>query len=208
MTTPANSINEPTTGVVGMTSTGFTATPLTQYLVCLGHANSYQIDQVASAGTAGQVLTSNGAGAEPTFQNASSGGAGYVLSVRSNNASPADGITYFFAEQQAFTSQTTSGTRQRHVIPKTGTLKQCYGIITVTVAGSSENCTVSIRHNNTTNIDVTTTLQLTGLSNPFNNTGLSTAVTAGDYIEFIFISPTWVTNPTNATITISAFIET
>ncbi len=68
----ANSINEPITGIVGMTGTGFTATPVTQHLVQIGGATSSTLAQVA-IGSSGQVLTSNGAGVAPTFQTAGAG---------------------------------------------------------------------------------------------------------------------------------------
>lgn len=90
MTTPANSVNEPTTGVVGMTGTGFTATALTQYLVCLGHANSYAIDQVSGTGTSGQVLTSNGAGAEPTWQAAPGGDLVFISTGTASSSASLD----------------------------------------------------------------------------------------------------------------------
>ncbi len=69
----ANSINEPTTGIVGMTGAGFTASPTTPFLVQIGGTNSYELDEVA-IGSSGQVLTSNGAGVAPTFQTVSAGG--------------------------------------------------------------------------------------------------------------------------------------
>ncbi len=63
----SNSINAATTGVVGNTGTGFTGTPLTQYLVCCGGATSSTISQTASVGSVGQVLQSAGAGALPAM---------------------------------------------------------------------------------------------------------------------------------------------
>lgn len=93
MSTPANSINEPTTGIVGMTGTGFTASPTTPFLVQIGGTNSYELDEVA-IGTAGQVLTSNGPGVAPTFQAAGGGdlliATGQItsLQIKALNATP------------------------------------------------------------------------------------------------------------------------
>jgi|SRR6185312_5528023 len=61
-----NSIDLTTTGVVGYTGTAFTASPTTQFNVQIGGATSSTLANVAN-GTAGQVLTSNGAAA-PTWQ--------------------------------------------------------------------------------------------------------------------------------------------
>lgn len=48
---------------------------LTAYaVVCGGTTSTNPVQSIASVGTSGQVLTSNGAGALPTFQDASSGG--------------------------------------------------------------------------------------------------------------------------------------
>ena len=71
-TTPSNSINQSTTGVVGFNGTAFSASAVTQYAVLVGSSTSSSIANV-SPSTAGQVLTSNGASANPSFQNYPSG---------------------------------------------------------------------------------------------------------------------------------------
>ena len=70
--TPANSINESTIGVVGFNGTSFTATAPTAYSILCGATTSTgNIQNVASLGTAGQVLSSNGPSALPTWTTAS-----------------------------------------------------------------------------------------------------------------------------------------
>lgn len=62
-------------------SGGSGRTTATAYAVICGGATSTSAQQsVASVGTAGQVLTSNGAGALPSFQNAAAGGADAAFS--------------------------------------------------------------------------------------------------------------------------------
>lgn len=62
--------------LLGVASGGTGNTSLTAYAVLTGGTTSTgPIQSVASVGTSGQVLTSNGAGALPTFQ-ASAGGGG------------------------------------------------------------------------------------------------------------------------------------
>lgn len=63
----ANSINEGTTGICGFTGTAFTGTPVTQYNTLVGGATSSALVNI-SPGTSGQVLTSNGAAANPSYQ--------------------------------------------------------------------------------------------------------------------------------------------
>lgn len=63
-----NVINCNTPGIVGVSSAGvFTGTALTQYQLLLGGASNDVVAQIA-VGTAGQVLVSNGAGSNPSFQ--------------------------------------------------------------------------------------------------------------------------------------------
>ena len=61
--------------------------------------------------------------------------------------------------------------------------------------GSSENSTVSIRLNDTTNTAISSTVKCDATDTNFSNTGLSIAVAAGDYINIIIATPAWVTNP-------------
>jgi len=64
---------------VGSGGTG--ATSQTAYaVICGGTTSTGAYQSVASVGTAGQVLTSNGAGALPSFQNAAAGGADAAFS--------------------------------------------------------------------------------------------------------------------------------
>lgn len=66
MSIPANSINESTTGIVGFTGTGFTASPATQHCVQIGGATTSTLVSVTN-GTTGQFLGANTAAA-PTWQ--------------------------------------------------------------------------------------------------------------------------------------------
>ena len=67
--------------------TGLTST--TAYAVlCGGTTSTGNLQSIASVGTSGQVLTSNGAGALPTFQNASSGTGNVVAWVQFRGATP------------------------------------------------------------------------------------------------------------------------
>lgn len=62
-------------GTVGVTNGGTGATSLTAYAVlCGGTSSTSAVQPVAALGSAGTVLTSNGAGALPTFQAAGGGG--------------------------------------------------------------------------------------------------------------------------------------
>ena len=179
---------------------------LTAYAVlCGGTTSTNPVQSIAGVGTTGQVLTSNGAGALPTFQ----APGGFTFFVITAAATPADSTTYFLQMAAATTAVTASGSAAtRFYIPKAGTITACYGATTYT-AGSAQNATVAIRLNNTSNTNVTTTLDFSGGGDTaFNNAALSTAVAAGDYIEILFITPAWSpTNPTNVRFAVTVFVQ-
>lgn len=85
-----NAVNCNTTGIVGFTGTAFTASTMTQYLVVLGSTTSSTQTQVSGTGTAAQVLTSNGAGANPTWQDAAGGSAGANAFLATKSTSQAN----------------------------------------------------------------------------------------------------------------------
>ena len=119
---------------------------------------------------------------------------GYTLQGGGASLSPADATSYFYGPHYGQAPPTTGGFRRLY-IPKSGTIKSCYLFFTNTVAGTSETSTIYIRVNNTT--DNTVSSSITNDANPtiFNNTALSIAVVAGDFIELKWATPAWVTNP-------------
>lgn len=79
----ANSINETTTGITGFTGTAFTGTAVTAHAVIVGGSTTSTLANVGPTATAGQVLQSAGAAADPTFSTptypSTSGTSGKVL---------------------------------------------------------------------------------------------------------------------------------
>jgi len=175
-------------------------------VLCGGTTGTGAMQSIASVGTSGHVLTSNGAGALPTFQAASVGGAAVNIVTFSGN--PADSTTYFLAMSQSITTSTASGNADtRMYIPVTGTITKCYGTATVSgTLGTTETSTVAIRLNNTTDTTVTSSLAMNTADNAFSNTGLSISVTAGDYIEYKVTTPAWATNPTAVRFAITIYV--
>lgn len=171
---------------------------LTAYaVICGGTSSTSAFQSIASVGTANQVLTSNGAGALPTFQT-TTGDTPTVYTLSNNSGNPADGATYFLANGSTTIAITASGNAQsRFYATMTCNITIVYGQVRVTgTLGTTENSTLSIRKNNTTDTTVTSTLQLNSATVDFSNTGLSIALAAGDYFELKLATPTWSTNPT------------
>jgi len=178
---------------------GSTVASNTAYAVlCGGTTTTNPIQSIASVGTAAQILTSNGAGALPTFQTFSATSLGYVLRMVTKSMSPLDSTTYFFGATITGTTFTASGTAiTRLYCPVAGTINRAYGSISVAgTLGGAQNVTIAVRLNNTTDTNITTTLQLTAADNPFSNAALGIAVVAGDYVEFKMVTPAFSPNPT------------
>jgi len=137
------------------------------------------------------------------------GGIGYVLRQTANGSfAPADATTYYVSSTRLATLPTTSGGSTRLYIPKAGTIKAAYG--TINVAGtlsSGEDSTVAIRLNDTTNTNISTTVETNATNNAFSNSSLSINVAAGDFIDILLITPTWTTNPTSVDMAVSIYIE-
>ena len=64
-------------------------------VLCGGTTSTSPFQSVASVGTAGQVLTSNGAGALPTFQTPSGGGGILLQSITGTSTAPGSSSTSF-----------------------------------------------------------------------------------------------------------------
>jgi hypothetical protein len=117
----------------------------------------------------------------------------------------ADGATYYWGGIQINQLTTTPDIRRLYV-PKGGILRAVYFFFNATVTSSAQDASLYVRVNNTTDVTVSTTVSMPAASNVWSNTGLSTALAQGDYIEFKMVCPTWTTNPTGFGYAI-AFIE-
>jgi hypothetical protein len=129
---------------------------------------------------------------------------GYTLQAAAATTNPTDGGTNYFGSR--FAAAMGSAGNQRIYIPKTGTVKAIYLFFQQT-AGSNEASTLSFRLNNTTDTTISAAVTHDAGTTSANNTGLSIAVTAGDYFEIKAVWPTWVTNPTGVVSTAVVYIE-
>ncbi len=188
----------------------------TQYGVAIGGGPTAAL-QYTGTGSAGQILQSGGNSANPTYSTAtypSTAGAvgnilvsdgtnfvssastfGALLIFESNNFNPNDSTIYYLNGSGWSVSNVAQG---RHYMPRNGTITGLIGYMT-SIAGSSENATLYIRVNDTTDYTVSNTLDF---SLPFNNinASLSISLSQGDYFKIKFLSPAWVTNPTQASL--------
>jgi hypothetical protein len=120
----------------------------------------------------------------------------YALMVSASDLNPADGATYYFGGLPCWAPQTTEAT-QRIDVHKSASIKAAYiRMYCAGTTGTSENISIYIRKNGTTDTLVAT---VGSIDNPriFSNTGLDIAVVQGDFLEIKMVCPTWSTDPTS-----------
>jgi len=134
-------------------------------------------------------------------------GGGYSLRGTLANAifSPVAGTTYYGGGAANANSTTTAATKRLY-IPKTGTIKSCYGFFNQTASVSGNTGTLNIRLNNTTDTAVGSAQAHNTNPTIYSSTSLSIAVTQGDYIEFKWTCPA-TTAPTNISTSFIIYIE-
>jgi hypothetical protein len=158
----------------------------------------------ATPGTSTNVLQS-----DATNWTSATSKFGYYINVDSNNAGPTKNVTYFLKSGSTFTAFTASDNATRYYIATSGTITTVYSRYVASGASTTaENSTLFIRVNNTTDNTVSSTISFSGGGTfTANNTAMSVAVTAGDYIEFKFLAANWSTAPSGVTANISMFIS-
>lgn len=131
---------------------------------------------------------------------------GYALSLTSLNlASPINEHNYYLGNTGLAPVDMTGSARV--YVPKAGTIKAAYIRAHCGTAGSlNEDVSVYIRKNDTTDYLIQTA-PLQGAQNEWHNTGLSVAVSAGDYFEIKIVCPAWATTPANVRLSGSVYIE-
>ena len=131
---------------------------------------------------------------------------GYSLQGGATSFSYADATTYFLGGNTSQGPNITGAVRRLY-IPQTGTIVACYINFSNGSLGTGETSTISIRLNNTTDTVVSSSVVNNASPTVFNSTSLSIVVTAGDYIELKWVTPTWVTNPTAVFVSFVIFIK-
>lgn len=123
--------------------------------------------------------------------------------------SPGDGVTYYAGARAALSTTSVSAV-SRVYVPQGGTITKSYLFVAVDgTLSTSETSTIAIIKNGATGSPTTVSSAVTtnSTANVFSNTALSISVATGDYIEWRWICPTWVTNPTNVRVWCTALVE-
>lgn len=110
---------------------------------------------------------------------------------------PADSTAYYFDDSNFW----TTAAQARIYIPKTGTVTGATLYIRSPTVSTSEQFTIALRLNNTSNTSITTTATFDAISTVYTKTDISLSVTEGDYLCRTYTAPARVTNPINQTMT-------
>ena len=125
------------------------------------------------------------------------------------NASPADNTTYYSADTGLTLS--TSATLHKKVFAYNCTLIGAeIAAYNITTNASNELSSLYLRINNATDVTLSTSVNLGGtapICNTYYVTGLNQSISAGDTVNLKWTTPTWVTNPTAATIFVVFYLK-
>ena len=153
--------------------------------------------KLAKSTTAGQFLSNSGTSNNPAWATP----LGYTINFSAGGGNPADATTYYLGSTINVTvvSATTGGLRRMY-IPQNAIIDSVYATIYNTVFGTGETSSIYIRVDNTTDTLITNAVVNNAQVTSFSGTGLNISVSAGQYIELKWITPTWVTNPVTISI--------
>lgn len=132
---------------------------------------------------------------------------GYTLQASASVFNPADATSYFFGGLPT-SAPSTSTNLFLIQFPRSGTITAASLFFHYGATGSNETSTVKIRLQSNPANDVTISSSITSNADTLiTNTSLSTAVTAGQYFEILWTTPTWATNPTSVFLTATLYIS-
>lgn len=129
----------------------------------------------------------------------------YQIPAGFASTNPADATTYYFGAFPHLALSTVVATQKLYVM-RAGTVIGA-DVFMVCTTGTSEASTISFRLNNTTDTTISSAVALNATPFHVQTVALSIAVVAGDYFEIKWVSPTWVTNPTNVLGWVQVFVR-
>jgi hypothetical protein len=132
----------------------------------------------------------------------------YTLQLSHNQFSPADTLTYYIAAAVGHTPITTQSSSPVIAVPTSGVLRKIIGTAFVAgTLGTSETVSLIVYKNGTS--VATGSYLASGRNNTIVSglSGLSVPVGYLDTLQLAMVCPTWATNPTNLTNSLSAYVS-
>lgn len=123
--------------------------------------------------------------------------------------SPADATTYYLGPIYETTAPITTAQLRQMSMPFNCVLVAASITSNCTQAGvTQEDSTFSVRINNTTDVTLSSVVDFeSNIMHFYNITGLNTVFSAGDKWEIKWLTPTWVTNPTNTVVVVTLYFK-
>ena len=184
-----------TLGIAELASPTFTGTVVLPSTTSIGNVSDVELGYLDGVTSAIQTQIDSKSALGFTIQT--------VLS--SQNFSPADSTTYYIGTYFSAAAVTTVNSRKTF-IPKNCTLKNVY-ISSYFTNGTNQLSTLYFRLNNTTDTIISSNIDLSSAPFSIANTSLNIPLSVGDYFELKWITPIWVTNPTNLTFSAILYFE-
>lgn len=126
--------------------------------------------------------------------------AGFLqLTKHSTVLSPTDALVYYVGNALAAPVVTSQRARVR-VLQNSRLTKAVLEINVAGTLGTTENSVFAIRVNDATDNAVFSTVQMNAIQTAWISGALAITFSAGDFFEWKWTCPTWVTNPTNVSI--------
>ncbi len=113
---------------------------------------------------------------------------------------PADATTYYWGTPVSFAQWGSTAGKRRMIVPTNCTLTKAY-VYFFQTAGSAETSTVYVRVNDTTDTAISAAVVNNASETAASNSAMSVTLSAGDFLEVKWVTPTWTTNPTSVAAT-------
>lgn len=128
------------------------------------------------------------------------GMAGFLMMTKHSTVlSPTDALVYYVGNALAAPVVTSQRARVR-ILQNCTLVKSVLEINTAGTLGTTENSTFAVRVNDAADNNIFTTVQFAAIQQAYISATLAIAFSAGDFFEWKWTCPTWVTNPTNVSI--------
>lgn len=168
------------TGTLAVANGGTGIATTTAYGILAGGTTATGAFQNAGVGTTGQVLTSNGAGALPSFQAVGAASNADSLKFYSQtNIGTAAGPVYLQNDGTAPGLADSIATGTRQMSSKGGSISKLYVAVT-TAPGVGTTRTITVYING---VATALTCTISGAATTSNNTGTTVAIVAGDTVS-------------------------
>lgn len=131
-------------------------------------------------------------------------GLGYTNRAAAALTTVLDATTYYLG----FSGTTTTPALFPVYFSASGTITRIDLVVGVSgTLATNESSTFYMRLNNTSDTTISSAVKMDAVAQHYAATGLSVAVSAGDFFEIKFTTPTFATNPSNITVAAWLYIE-